>query len=195
MPAGDIRVAYAYEVAPRQMTTFAGGMLSTTNRIQAALDAAFDRSKIVAAPVVSFNVTTTPPIRQHPIRDAALQVAFGQGSSNDIAERLRESVINAVPGQPIRRYVGEVMEIDRPAVGVIVQNLRDDTTAFAVLNRDGTQISAAHLELMELGSRVYWTVYRRYLDQQYYNVSRVTLDIPPGVESDDIGGFGEQSSR
>lgn len=50
MPAGTLLSAYAAAVAPpRQKTTFTGGQITATSQLQAALDSAFDQSKIATA--------------------------------------------------------------------------------------------------------------------------------------------------
>lgn len=98
MPAGKLLAAYAYEVAPRQTTTFTGGEITANVQLEAALDSTFDRSKIATAPVVSFEFDTTTSKRLHPIRDAALAVAFGTGSQGAVtaglAQRLADSMDN-----------------------------------------------------------------------------------------------------
>lgn len=98
MPAGQLIAAYAYEVSPRQLTRFAGGAVAPTDPLQAALDSAFDRSKILTAPAVTFLVDTSSPTRAHPIRDAALAVAFDPSPQEavvgTVAARLATSMDN-----------------------------------------------------------------------------------------------------
>lgn len=98
MPAGKLLAAYAYEVAPHQKVAFTGGEIAANAQLQAALDSTFDRSKIATAPVVSFECDTTTPKRTHPIRDAALAVAFGTGPHDaltvGLAKRLADSMDN-----------------------------------------------------------------------------------------------------
>lgn len=82
MPVGNLRAAYAYHVIPKKTERGAeGGAISITSELATALDSTFDRSKVATAPVVSFNVDTSPGSRQHVIRDAALKIAF----TDDIA--------------------------------------------------------------------------------------------------------------
>lgn len=98
MPAGKLLSTYAYEVAPRQKTPFSGGAVAATSQLQAALDGTFDRSKVAAAPMVSFEFDTSASRRAHPIRDAALAVAFGGGPhdavTDGLARRLADSMDN-----------------------------------------------------------------------------------------------------
>ena len=88
MAAGSLIAAYAYEVAPRQMAPFAGGAVRPTAQLQAALDSTFDRSRILSAPAVTFEVDTASPTRAHPVRDAALAVGFTQGAQDAVVEGL-----------------------------------------------------------------------------------------------------------
>jgi len=86
MPVGNLRAAYAYHVIPKRTENGAeGGAISITSELATALDSTFDRSKVATAPVVSFNVDTSPGSRQHVIRDAALEIAFGDGRAADSA--------------------------------------------------------------------------------------------------------------
>lgn len=87
MAAGQLLSTYAYEVAPRQESAFSGGAIGVTSQLQAALDSTFDRSKIASAPVVSFEFDPSASKRVHPVRDAALDVAFGAGPAGS-AEHL-----------------------------------------------------------------------------------------------------------
>lgn len=98
MPAGTLLSAFAYEVTPRQAAPFSGGVVSATPELQAALDQAFDRSKIDSAPAVTFEVDTRFTTRAHPIRDVAVTVAFVTGSDQSavegLAQRLAASMDN-----------------------------------------------------------------------------------------------------
>lgn len=98
MGAGTMISAYAYEVAPRQASDFVGGAVRIGQGLQSALDSTFDRSRLGSAPSVSFMVDETSPARAHPVRDEALQVAFGQGDQADsvirLASRLGDSMDN-----------------------------------------------------------------------------------------------------
>jgi len=98
MPAGKLLSAHAYEVAPRQKTSFTGGEITANAQLQAALDSTFDRSRIATAPEVSFEFDTTTSERTHTIRDAALAVAFGTGPHDAVtaglAQRLADSMDN-----------------------------------------------------------------------------------------------------
>jgi len=86
MPVGNLRAAYAYHVIPKRTENGAeGGAISITSELATALDSTFDRSKVATAPVVSFNVDTSPGSRQHVIRDAALEIAVGDGRAADSA--------------------------------------------------------------------------------------------------------------
>lgn len=98
MSSGNLTSVFAYEVAPRQLVPFAGGQITATSQLQAALDQIFDRSKITTAPVVTFEVDTAPNSRAHPIRDAAIALAFTAGPHEAtvvaVASRLAESMDN-----------------------------------------------------------------------------------------------------
>ena len=96
MSAGRLIAAYAYEVSPRQVTSFAGGAVSSTAQLQAALDSTFDRSKILSAPAVTFEVDTASPSRTHPIRDAALTVAFTDSTHESVVEGLAARLAGAM---------------------------------------------------------------------------------------------------
>lgn len=58
MPAGSLIAAYAYEVAPRQVAPFVGGIVRLTAQLESALDSTFDRSRVLSAPAVTFQVDT-----------------------------------------------------------------------------------------------------------------------------------------
>lgn len=96
MPAGSLVSAYAYEVAPRQVTPFVGGVVEPTPQLQAALDSTFDRSKILSAPAVTFEVDTSSLSRAHPIRDAALVIAFAQDVQEHVVEQLAARLAGAM---------------------------------------------------------------------------------------------------
>ncbi len=96
MSAGPLVAAYAYEVAPRQVMPFVGGAIEPTSQLQAALDSTFDRSKILSAPAVTFEVDTNSPSRAHPIRDAALIVAFAQDAQESVVEQLAARLAGAM---------------------------------------------------------------------------------------------------
>lgn len=97
MPAGHLRTAYAFEVTPRQEGNFAGGLITTTDHLQAALDASFDRSQVLTAPAVKFVVETAPSAgRRHPIRDAALSVAFADVAQTATVEALAARLAGAM---------------------------------------------------------------------------------------------------
>jgi hypothetical protein len=96
VPAGPLLSAFAYHVFPQQMTSFAGGAITPTDGLAAALDSTFDKSHVATAPMVTLRVDATSPTRSHPIRDAALAVAFADdpqlepvvSSVNGLAARL-----------------------------------------------------------------------------------------------------------
>ncbi len=96
MAAGGLIAVYAYEVSPRQMTALAGGAVAPTERLQAALDAAFDRSKLLSAPPVTLEVDATATTRSHPIRDAALVIAFSPGSHESVVASLAQRLADAM---------------------------------------------------------------------------------------------------
>jgi hypothetical protein len=77
---------YAYEVSPRQTTGFVGGELQISAELEAALDAAFDKSNILTAPAVSLNVDTSSPTRSHAVRDQVFKLAFDV-SGDEVAAR------------------------------------------------------------------------------------------------------------
>jgi len=96
MPAGPLRTAFAFEVTPRQASAFEGGLVAITAQLQNALDQVFDRAGIQSAPIVNFTVDSTSQTRAHPVRDVALEVAFGSGSHDAavgaLALRLADSM-------------------------------------------------------------------------------------------------------
>lgn len=96
MPAGNLTNVFAYEVSPRQGTSFAGGQVRPTPQLQAALDQIFDRSKVALAPVVTLRVDTSTPARTHPVRDAALDLAFSAGPHDDVALTLAAKLADAM---------------------------------------------------------------------------------------------------
>lgn len=78
MPAGRLTRAFAFEVSPQQVTPFVGGVVAPTDQLQAALDLTFDKSEATSGSIVSFEVGSAPEAaRTHPVRDAAMAVAFG----------------------------------------------------------------------------------------------------------------------
>lgn len=94
MGAGRLIAAYAYQVAPRQDAPFDGGAVKRTTKLQNALDSTFDRSKILSAPAVTFEVSTDS--RKHPIRDAALAVGFARSPQNTVVEGLAARLASAM---------------------------------------------------------------------------------------------------
>jgi hypothetical protein len=88
MGAGTLVLAYAYEVAPRQLSNFVGGAVRVGAGLQSALDSTFDRSRLGSAPSVTFMVDTASPSRAHPIRDEALKVSFDGGDQTEAVQRL-----------------------------------------------------------------------------------------------------------
>lgn len=96
MPAGSLLAAYAYEVAPRQVMPFVGGVIPPTPQLQAALDSTFDRSRILSAPAVTFEVDTTSSSRAHPIRDAALVIGFSRNVQDAVVEQLAARLAGAM---------------------------------------------------------------------------------------------------
>lgn len=96
LPAGQLLSVHAYQVHPQQSTPFTGGAVTPTNDLATALDSTFDRSEVAIAPVVNLRVDITDPARAHPIRDAALVIAFADNprveavldSATDLAARL-----------------------------------------------------------------------------------------------------------
>lgn len=98
MSVGPLLAVYAYEVAPRQSAPFAGGVITPTPELQAALDTTFDRSGIEAAPAVTFEVDSTSVDRAHPIRDVAIALAAQPhncvGHVETLAARLASAMDN-----------------------------------------------------------------------------------------------------
>lgn len=98
MPAGTLTNLFAYEVSPKQATPFGGGRVAPTPQLQAALDQVFDRSKVASAPVVTLQVDTSTSARSHPVRDAAVDLAFAAGphdqSALGLAARLADAMDN-----------------------------------------------------------------------------------------------------
>jgi hypothetical protein len=76
VPAGSLLSVHAYHVFPQQSTAFTGGAVAPTDELATALNSTFDRSEVATAPVVNLRVDTSHPARPHPIRDAALAIAF-----------------------------------------------------------------------------------------------------------------------
>jgi len=96
MASGQLITAYAYEVAPRQASSFSGGAIPISAPLQAALDRTFERSKIGSAPAVSFMVDTGSPTRAHPIRDAALAVSFATSPQESVVEQLAQRLADSM---------------------------------------------------------------------------------------------------
>jgi hypothetical protein len=96
MPVGRLDSVYAYEVSPRQESAFAGGKVPVTGQLQTALDSTFDRSEVLHAPVVTFLIDTSSSSRSHPIRDAALSIAFANTGRTPIVERLAARLAGAM---------------------------------------------------------------------------------------------------
>ncbi|MCX2934448.1 hypothetical protein ORI20_29705 [Mycobacterium sp. CVI_P3] len=96
MAAGELLWAYAYEVAPRQSSAYAGGVVPLTVQLQAALDSRFDRSKIAEGPVVNFQVDNASPTRAHPVRDAALAISFADVARPEVVEVLADRLAEAM---------------------------------------------------------------------------------------------------
>lgn len=96
MVSGQLLAAYAYEVAPRQASTFSGGAIPISSSLQAALDRTFERSKIGHAPAVSFMVDSSSPTRAHPIRDAALTVSFATSPQESVVEQLAKRLADSM---------------------------------------------------------------------------------------------------
>lgn len=96
MTAGSLLRAYAFEVSPGQPGAVAGGEVATDEALGATLHAAFSDSGVAEASAVTFNVSTTPPLRTHPLRDAAIAIAFGANGdaaqAKQLAVRLAESM-------------------------------------------------------------------------------------------------------
>lgn len=88
MAAGQLIHAYAYEVAPTQTTAFVGGAVPASPELEAALNIRFDRANVVEGPVVTFQVDEASPTRAHPVRDAALGIAFATTATPDVVETL-----------------------------------------------------------------------------------------------------------
>lgn len=82
MPAGTLLATYAYEVSPRQASAFVGGPVSFTPDLESALNNMFDRSKIVDAPTVNFQVDPATASRPHPVRDPVRAIAFSPGDQS-----------------------------------------------------------------------------------------------------------------
>ncbi|MGB7505147.1 MAG: hypothetical protein WA965_06945 [Mycobacterium sp.] len=90
MAAGELARAYAFEVAPQQVSGYIGGVVPLTTQLQAALDYRFDRSNVAVAPVVNFQVDDSSPSRAHPVRDAALAIAFAEVPQPEVVELLAQ---------------------------------------------------------------------------------------------------------
>lgn len=87
---GELIWAYAYEVAPQQGADYTGGVVPLTAQLQAALDYRFYRSNVADAPVVNFQVDNSSPSRAHPVRDAALAIAFAEAPRPEVVELLAQ---------------------------------------------------------------------------------------------------------
>ena len=96
MPAGELVAVYAFEVAPRQVAPFIGGAVTPTAQLQSALDSTFDRSRVLSAPAVTFLVDTNLPSRAHPIRDAALAIAFAPSPQVAVVQQLAARLAGAM---------------------------------------------------------------------------------------------------
>lgn len=88
MGAGKLLMAYAYEVAPRQLGPFVGGEITPSPQLQETLDMTFERSSVESAPAVTFEVDTISGSRAHPVRDAAIAIAFEGANPKDAAQGL-----------------------------------------------------------------------------------------------------------
>ncbi|MBN9152248.1 MAG: hypothetical protein J0H56_12640 [Micrococcales bacterium] len=96
MTAGRLISAFAYEVAPKQAAPYQGGEISVTPALQDALGRTFDRSKIADAPAVTFTVDMGSPTRSHPVRDAALAIAFDTSPQLALVEGLAARLADAM---------------------------------------------------------------------------------------------------
>lgn len=96
MATGELIWAYAYEVAPQQVAEYTGGVVPLTTQLQAALDYRFDRSSVADAPVVNFQVDNASPSRAHPVRDAALEIAFAERPQPKVVELLAQRLAAAM---------------------------------------------------------------------------------------------------
>jgi hypothetical protein len=96
MAAGELMRAYAFEVAPQQVAGYTGGVVPLTTQLQAALDYRFDKSTVAVAPVVNFQVDNSSPSRAHPVRDAALAIAFAEVPRPEVVELLAQRLAAAM---------------------------------------------------------------------------------------------------
>lgn len=96
MAAGELMRAYAFEVAPQQSAGYTGGVVPLTAQLQVALDYRFDRSNVADAPVVNFQVDNTSLSRAHPVRDAALAIAFAEAPRPEVVELLAQRLAAAM---------------------------------------------------------------------------------------------------
>lgn len=76
MPAGRLKSLFAYEVEPQQPAP-QGGKVRANRALEDVLNSAYDRSPIAKAPAVTLRIDLASTARSHPIRDAAMTVAFG----------------------------------------------------------------------------------------------------------------------
>lgn len=189
MAAGGLIAVYAYEVSPRQTTGLAGGSVAPTVRLQAALDATFDRSKIVSAPPVTFEVDTASTARSHPIRDAALVIAFSPGSHEAVvaglAQRLADAMdnrskpslfmvsVHSVPNAGERRLLLWTF----PQQEVFTLRTRDGATSLDLLEAFNRESSLRKAALLEGPNTKSGLLTARVLDLQSSAIERTVADL------------------